>query len=63
MFDNDDEIKNYTMNDGEITEEDMSAKMKEMFPTREEFEAINKSMAEEMFGPLKNAKDDKKEEE
>ncbi len=47
----------------EITEEDMSAKMKEMFPTREEFEAINKSMAEEMFGPLKNAKDDKKEEE
>lgn len=25
--------------------------------------AINKSMAEEMFGPLKNAKDDKKEEE
>ena len=37
--------------------------MKEMFPTREEFEAINKSMAEEMFGPLKNAKDDKKEEE
>ena len=47
----------------EISEEDMSAKMKEMFPTIEEFEAINKSIAEEMFGPLKNAKDDKKEEE
>lgn len=46
----------------EITEEDMSAKMKEMFPTREEFEAINKSMAEEMFGPMKEVKKDKKEE-
>ena len=46
----------------EISEEDMSAKMKEMFPTREEFEAINKSMAEEMFGPMKKADKDKKEE-
>ena len=46
----------------EITEEDMSAKMKEMFPTSEEFEAINKSMAEEMFGPMKKADKDKKEE-
>ena len=30
-----------------------------MFLTREEFEAINKSMAEEMFGPMKKVVEDR----
>jgi hypothetical protein len=45
----------------ELTETDLNQRLKDMFPTREDYDAIHKSMADELFGPMKDAKkkDDK----
>ena len=45
----------------ELSETDLNERLKEYFPTREAYDEMNKSMAEELFGPLKDAKkeDDK----
>ena len=35
----------------ELTNDDIHEKMKDIFKTREEYEAMHKSLAEELFGP------------
>ena len=40
----------------ELTETDLNQRLKDMFPTREDYDAIHKSMADELFGPMKDAK-------
>ena len=43
----------------ELSQEDLNDKMMEMFKTREEFEAMHKSLAEELFGKVKKVNEDK----
>ena len=41
----------------EVSETDLNGRLKDMFQTKEEFEAMNKAMTEEIFGPeMKKAK-------
>jgi|TARA_E500000318_G_C3458769_1_gene171769 hypothetical protein len=43
----------------EMTQEDLNQKMTDMFRTREEFEAMHESLAEELFGKPKKVEEDK----
>ena len=43
----------------ELSQEDLNDKMTELFKTREEFEAMHKSLAEELFGKVKKVNEDK----
>ena len=43
----------------EVSETDLNGRLKDMFQTKEEFEAMSKAMTEEIFGPeMKKAKKD-----
>jgi len=40
----------------EVSDTDLNDRLKDMFQTREEFEAMNKAMAEDLFGDPKKVK-------